>query len=128
MLTAESELRDKLVYLVLHQSRTDFLSFVKLLSPELVYDFKMGAHIKVISDKLQQIGDGTLKRLMVFLPPRSSKSLLCSKLFPAWYIGRYPQREILTVSHSDQLATDFGRVFAILLIRPLFSLYILKLR
>ena len=56
MLTAENELRDKLVYLVLHQSRTDFLSFVKLVSPELVHDFKMGAHIKVISDKLQQIG------------------------------------------------------------------------
>ena len=109
MLTAENELRDKLVYLVLHQSRTDFLSFVKRVSPELVHDFKMGAHIKVISDKLQQIGDGNLKRLMVFLPPRSSKSLLCSKLFPAWYIGQYPQREILTVSHSDQLSTDFGR-------------------
>jgi len=110
LLTAENELREKLVYLVLHQSRTDFLSFVKLVSPELVHDFKMGAHIKVISDKLQQIGDGNLKRLMVFLPPRSSKSLLCSKLFPAWYIGQYPQREILTVSHSDQLSTDFGRV------------------
>ena len=46
---------------------------------------------------------------MVFLPPRSSKSVLCSKLFPAWYIGRHPEHEILTVSHSDQLSSDFGR-------------------
>ena len=121
MLTAENELREKLVYLVLHQSRTDFLSFVKLVSPELVHDFKMGAHIKVISDKLQQIGDGTLKRLMVFLPPRSSKSLLCSKLFPAWYIGQYPQKEILTVSHSDQLSTDFGRDVRDLINSPTFQ-------
>ena len=120
-MTAENELRDKLVYLVLHQSRTDFLSFVKLVSPELVHDFKMGAHIKVISDKLQQIGDGNLKRLMVFLPPRSSKSLLCSKLFPAWYIGQYPQREILTVSHSDQLSTDFGRGVRDLIGSPTFE-------
>ena len=46
---------------------------------------------------------------MVFLPPRSSKSLICSKLFPAWYLGRHPNHEILSVSHSDQLASDFGR-------------------
>ncbi len=121
MSQAENELRDKLVYLVLHQSRTDFLSFVKLLAPELVHDFRMGAHIKVISEKLQQIGDGNLKRLMVFLPPRSSKSLLCSKLFPAWYIGQYPQREILTVSHSDQLSTDFGRGVRDLIKSPTFQ-------
>jgi predicted phage terminase large subunit-like protein len=30
-------------------------------------------------------------------------------LFPAWYIGRNPEHEILTVSHSDQLSSDFGR-------------------
>ena len=46
---------------------------------------------------------------MFFLPPRSTKSVICSKLFPAWYIGRKPNHEILTVSHSDQLSSDFGR-------------------
>ena len=34
---------------------------------------------------------------------------MCSKLFPAWYLGRHPNHEILSVSHSDQLASDFGR-------------------
>jgi predicted phage terminase large subunit-like protein len=69
----------------------------------------MGRHIEVISNKLQDLEKGKLKRLMVFLPPRSSKSVICSKLFPAWYIGRNPKHEILTVSHSDQLSSDFGR-------------------
>jgi hypothetical protein len=46
---------------------------------------------------------------MVFLPPRSSKSVICSKLFPAWYMGNHANHEILSVSHSDQLASDFGR-------------------
>ena len=91
------------------QAHTNFLSFVRLMAPSLVSDWKMGRHIEVISDKLQQIQDGTLKRLMVFLPPRSSKSVICSKLFPAWYIGQNPNHEILTVSHSDQLSSDFGR-------------------
>ena len=91
------------------QCNTDFLSFVRLVAPSIVSGFKMGRHIEVISEKLQQVESGEIKRLMVFLPPRSSKSVVCSKLFPAWYIGRNPEQELLTISHSDQLASDFGR-------------------
>ena len=57
------------------QCNDDFISFVRLLAPSLVSGFKMGRHIEVISEKLQQIENGELKRLMVFLPPRSSKSI-----------------------------------------------------
>ena len=92
-----------------YQSNENFLTFVKRMAPSIVSDFKMGNHIRVISDKLQDLEEGKIKRLMVFLPPRSSKSVICSKLFPAWYIGRHPEHEILTVSHSDQLSSDFGR-------------------
>ena len=91
------------------ESKDDFLTFVRMMAPSIVSDFRMGRHIEVISNKLKKLEDGEIKRLMVFLPPRSSKSVICSKLFPAWYIGRNPQHEILTVSHSDQLSSDFGR-------------------
>ena len=94
---------------VLQETNTDFLTFVRLMAPTLVSDWKMGRHIEVISNKLKLLEAGEIKRLMVFLPPRSSKSVICSKLFPAWYIGRNPEHEILTVSHSDQLSSDFGR-------------------
>ena len=90
-------------------SKTDFITFVRKMAPTLVSDWNMGRHIEVISEKLRQLEGGEIKRLMVFLPPRSSKSVICSKLFPAWYIGRNPEHEILTVSHSDQLSSDFGR-------------------
>ena len=93
----------------MQESKDDFLTFVRQMAPTLISDFKMGKHIEVISEKLRQLESGEIKRLMVFLPPRSSKSVICSKLFPAWYIGRNPEHEILTVSHSDQLSSDFGR-------------------
>jgi hypothetical protein len=96
------------------ESKADFLTFVRQMAPKLVSDWKMGKHIEVISEKLRQLEAGEIKRLMVFLPPRSSKSVLCSKLFPAWYIGRNPEHEILTVSHSDQLSSDFGRSIMLL--------------
>ena len=91
------------------QSKSDFLTFVRMMAPMLVSDWRMGRHIEVISNKLKELEEGKVRRLMVFLPPRSSKSVICSKLFPAWYIGRHPEHEILTVSHSDQLSSDFGR-------------------
>ena len=91
------------------QSKDSFLHFIAMFAPTLVPDWIMGKHIHLIADRLQKVESGEIKRLMVFLPPRSSKSVICSKLFPAWYVGRHPQHEILTVSHSDQLASDFGR-------------------
>ena len=91
------------------RAKDDFFTFVKIFAPTLVSDFKMGKHIKLLCQKLQGVVDGDIKRLMVFLPPRSSKSLICSKLFPAWYIGNFSNHEIMSVSHSDQLASDFGR-------------------
>ena len=105
----ELALRDRLFENVIGASSYDFMTFVRMMAPLLIADFHMGRHIELICDKLQQVDDGTCRRLMVFLPPRSSKSVICSKLFPAWYMGRHPNHEILSVSHSDQLSSDFGR-------------------
>ena len=95
--------------LVNRKCNEDFLSFVKRFAPFLVSDFVMGKHIELIAEKLQKVESCEIKRLMVFLPPRSSKSVICYKLFPAWYIGKHANHEIMSISHSDQLASDFGR-------------------
>jgi predicted phage terminase large subunit-like protein len=102
-------LREKLNNYNNYKAKDDFLTFVKIFAPTIVSGFKMGRHIELLCEKLQGVVDGTTKRLMVFLPPRSSKSVICSKLFPAWYIGNFAHHEIMSVSHSDQLASDFGR-------------------
>jgi len=119
--TGELKLRERLYENVVNASSADFLTFVKMMAPILIADFQMGRHIELICHKLQQIENGDVKRLMVFLPPRSSKSVICSKLFPAWYMGRHPNHEILSVSHSDQLASDFGRSVRDLINNEMFS-------
>lgn len=93
------------------KARKDFYTFIKLMAPEVLPDgFTDGAHIKVICKELQLLETGELKRLMVFLPPGSMKSILCSKLFPAWCFGRNPTWNILSIGHSTQFAEDnFGR-------------------
>ena len=109
------ELSLNLSKLVNYQAHHDFLTFIKKEVPNIVPDFQMGSHIKLLAARLQSVVDDKLagdrigKRLMVFLPPRSTKSVICSKIFPAWYMGHFPSDEIMSVSHSDQLASDFGR-------------------
>ena len=119
---SQLKLRENLYLRAIETARTDFFSFVKFIAPSLVQNFKVGKHIGVISRKLQKIIDSPdPQRLMVFLPPRSSKSLLCSQLFPSWYIGNYPSHEIMSISHSDQLASDFGRTVRDILKMPLYQ-------
>ena len=61
-----------------------------------------------IAKYLQKVEKGDIKRLMIFVPPRHGKSQLASISFPAWYLGRHPEKEIITASYSADLAQDFG--------------------
>ena len=36
--------------------------------------------------------------------------MLCSQIFPAWYLGRHPRRQIISTSHSEDLAVRNSRV------------------
>lgn len=79
--------------------------FVRYNYPE--YDESW--HHSLIMDKLEAVERGEIKKLMVFVGPRSGKSELCSKQFPAWFLGRHPEKDIITASYSSDLACDFGR-------------------
>lgn len=106
-----SLLADLMEETLYEKARQDFYTFVKLMAPEVLPDgFIDGPHIHLICKELQLLETGINKRLMVFLPPGSCKSILCSKLFPAWSFGRNPTWNILSIGHSTQFAEDnFGR-------------------
>lgn len=61
-----------------------------------------------IAEQLERVEKGEIKRLMLFVPPRHGKSQLASIDFPAWFLGRHPEKEIITSSYSAELAQDFG--------------------
>src|SRR6267154_6026708 len=46
---------------------------------------------------------------MISMPPRHGKSLLASQIFPAWYLGRHPDRQIVSATYGQELSDDFGR-------------------
>ena len=81
--------------------------------------FHMAAHHRVLIDHLEAMEQGRILRLMVACPPRHGKSTLASQLFPAWYLGRHPERSVITASYGQELADDFGRRVRDLLRHPL---------
>ena len=86
-------------------AQKDFLSFVKQIWPEFIE----GEHHKVIADKFNKLASGEIKRLIVNMPPRHTKSEFASTLLPAWMIGNTPKLKIIQTTHTGELAVRFGR-------------------
>ena len=87
------------------ECQADFISFVKSQWPEFVE----GRHHKIIGEKFNKIAEGKLKRLIVCLPPRHTKSEFASTYFPAWMMGLRGNLKIIQTTHTAELATSFGR-------------------
>ena len=85
--------------------QNSFLSFVRAMWP----DFITGRHHEIIAEKLERVARGELKRLIINMPPRHTKSEFASFLFPAWMMGRDPRMKIIQATHTTELAVNFGR-------------------
>ena len=85
--------------------RRDLMAFCQYMQA----DYKIGRHHKIMADLLMEIAAGKKDRICVNIPPRHGKSQLVSIYFPAWFLGKYPDKKVLMVSHTTDLAVDFGR-------------------
>ena len=83
----------------------NFMAFVKHVWPEFIE----GRHHKIIAEKFNQIAEKKIKRLIINMPPRHTKSEFSSFLLPAWMIGRNPKLKIIQSTHTTELAVRFGR-------------------
>jgi len=90
---------------ILPLARADLACYAVALYP----GFQLAKHHRALIERLEAVERGTMKRLMVFMPPRHGKSLTASCLFPAWFLGRNPKRSIIAASYGAELAEDFGR-------------------
>lgn len=82
-----------------------FLSFVN----NMWSAFIPGKHHKDMADAFERVANGTLKRLIINMPPRHTKSEFASFLFPAWFLGKFPHKKIIQTAHTAELAVGFGR-------------------
>lgn len=112
------QVRDQLAQNLIVRARDDLLIFTQLVFP----DFQIGPHHRLLAQKLEALEKGHIKRLMFFLPPRSSKSLMSSTIFPAWVLGRHQNWFMMGISYGSDLAKDFGRAVRDTVKLPIFKL------
>lgn len=86
---------------------TSLYEFVQAAWPviEPGKEFTPGWHIQAICEHMEAVSRGALSRLVICVPPRSSKSSVVSVLFPAWEWATRPALQYLCLSHSDRMAT-----------------------
>lgn len=75
----------------------------------MTLDVIPAAHHLLLIDALEQVERGEIDVLIVTMPPGSAKSTYGSVAFPAWYLGRHPERCVIAASHTTELAERFGR-------------------
>ena len=71
-------------------------------------DYRPAKHLRLIANALEKIERGEIKNLAISMPPRHGKSQLASVYFPAWYMGRNPQSNVIFTSYGQSIANDFG--------------------
>lgn len=95
-LEGQKEVKDK---------QDNFLDFAQAMDA----NFMVGPHHKIIASTIEKIASGELKRVIINIAPRHGKSHIMSYLFPAWFMGKFPDKKIIMASHTADLAVDFGR-------------------
>jgi predicted phage terminase large subunit-like protein len=83
----------------------NFMPFVR----EMWSAFIPGKHHQIMAEAFERVASGDLKRLIINMPPRHTKSEFASYLFPAWFLGKFPEKKIIQTAHTAELATGFGR-------------------
>jgi hypothetical protein len=86
-------------------ARKDFMGFVNLVWPAFIG----GRHHAIMANAFERVARGELKRLIINMPPRHTKSEFASFLLPAWFLGNYPQKKIIQTAHTAELSVGFGR-------------------
>lgn len=96
---------------------TDLSASVRLLSTrrllpfclQMMPDYKLPPHIQHVAAALEAVERGEIRRLILSMPPRHGKSQLASIFFPAWYLGRNPDKRVILAAHTGTLAEIFSR-------------------
>ena len=100
-----SELEEQERRIGLKKAQTSVTDFARMVYP----GFKEGPHHRKLAKIFKDVADGVKKRVIINIAPRMGKSEFSSYLFPAWFLGQYPDKKIIMATHTAGLSEDFGR-------------------
>ena len=87
------------------KAQNDFMAYVNYVWPSFIH----GRHHAKMAKAFERVANGEVKRLIINMPPRHTKSEFASYLLPSWFLGKFPGKKIIQTSHTAELAVGFGR-------------------
>lgn len=98
-----------------------FSDFVQLAWPQIIPDrLKWGWHMDAVADHLMAVASGQINRLLVNVPPGTSKSTMIGVMYPAWLWGPGGQahHRYIGAAHEQGLAVRDSRLMRELVTSP----------
>lgn len=98
--------------------RQDYGAFVLAMNPTYAY-----THFQqtILAPIYERITRGELKRVMVTMPFRHSKTDLGTLNFVPFYLGHNPSKTVMVLSYGKKLARTFGRAIRDKMRTPLYD-------
>jgi predicted phage terminase large subunit-like protein len=87
------------------KAQVSFMEYVRMMWPGFVH----GRHHALMAKKFEAIAKGEMKRVIINMPPRHTKSEFASYLLPSWFLGKNPTKKVIQCSNTADLAVGFGR-------------------
>jgi len=102
-------------------SRQDFTVFADRAMQKMMAGYQHFKYLDLVGAYWQAVIDGEdLNRLVINMPPRHGKSLhACTAV--AYFLGKYPQKQVLVVSHSDGLVRELSQTTYDLMTSPFYQ-------
>lgn len=97
--------KEMVVLALAEKARRRFLDYCCYMDPA----FEAPRHVCLVADKLEAVERGEIRRIMFFEPPRHGKTTEISKKFPAWFLGRRPDENVILSSYAYSLVKTYSR-------------------
>lgn len=102
------ELRDlnsSIEDVLIKRARRNIIHFARFIFPK----YKAEWFHFLIAERLERAFSGEEPRQMIFIHPRAGKSLLCSQIGPAWFMGKHPGKKMIGATYGLTLSEEMGR-------------------
>jgi predicted phage terminase large subunit-like protein len=83
-----------------------FDAWLPVVTPWWTWDW---SYLRLIQAKLDQVTAGSVRKLMLFMPPRHGKSELTTVRYPVWRLERDPAMRVIVGAYNQTLADKFSR-------------------
>lgn len=105
-LPTRTEIQQQLRKILSIKAKNEYRAYVELVHHGR---WQNARHLNFLCKLLEEVERGELLRLIISMPPRHGKSMTVTQTFPSWFIGKNPERRVIEVSYSNELARKFGR-------------------